>query len=207
MVPPLPLSRPVPRHSGKVCASLGMWKGKTSSLSVDTRRENSTACRSLRRSSRLKVDVIVTTAPLPTRAAKEATVTIPIVMMQDRDPVGTGFVASLARPGGNITGLSTLRPEISGKHVEFLKSSEPATSVNSSDGAIAKGKPMDGDSLDEKHLEELIDETLAENFPASNPPSWTLGRERRKPSIGTESLENRHKLKLPRLSQRTNGGG
>jgi putative tryptophan/tyrosine transport system substrate-binding protein len=77
---------------------------------------------------RLKVDVIVTTAPLPTRAAKEATVTIPIVMMQDRDPVGTGFVASLARPGGNITGLSTLRPEISGKHVELLKETIPRLS-------------------------------------------------------------------------------
>jgi putative ABC transport system substrate-binding protein len=77
---------------------------------------------------RLNVDVIVTTAPLPTRAAKEATVTIPIVMMQDRDPVGTGFVASLARPGGNITGLSTLRPEISGKHVELLKETIPTLS-------------------------------------------------------------------------------
>jgi putative ABC transport system substrate-binding protein len=77
---------------------------------------------------RLKVDVIVTTAPSPTRAAKEATVTIPIVMMQDRDPVGTGFVASLARPGGNITGLSTLRPEISGKHVELLKETIPRLS-------------------------------------------------------------------------------
>jgi putative ABC transport system substrate-binding protein len=77
---------------------------------------------------RLKVDIIVTTAPLPTRAAKEATVTIPIVMMQDRDPVGTGFVASLARPGGNITGLSTLRPEISGKHVELLKETIPRLS-------------------------------------------------------------------------------
>ena len=77
---------------------------------------------------RLKVDVIVTNAPLPTRAAKEATVTISIVMMQDRDPVGTGFVASLARPGGNITGLSTFRPEISGKHVELLKETIPRLS-------------------------------------------------------------------------------
>src|SRR5262245_27299934 len=121
MLRPLPLSRPVPRHSGKVCASLGMWKGKISSLSIDTRRENSTLPVLAAELVRLKVDVIVTTAASPTRAAKEATVTIPIVMMQDRDPVGTGFVASLARPGGNITGLSILRPEISGKHVELLK--------------------------------------------------------------------------------------
>ena len=59
---------------------------------------------------RLKVDVIVTAGPAATRAAKEATTTIPIVMAQDADPVGNGFVASLARPGGNITGLSTPCP-------------------------------------------------------------------------------------------------
>jgi putative ABC transport system substrate-binding protein len=53
---------------------------------------------------RLKVNVIVTAGPAPTRAAKAATTTIPIVMTQDPDPVGNGFVASLARPGGNITG-------------------------------------------------------------------------------------------------------
>jgi putative tryptophan/tyrosine transport system substrate-binding protein len=70
---------------------------------------------------RLKVDVIVTGGPAPTRAAKEATTTIPIVMAQDADPVGSGFVASLARPGGNITGLSTLAPELSGKRLELLK--------------------------------------------------------------------------------------
>ena len=52
---------------------------------------------------RLEVDVIVTAGPPGTRAAKETTVTIPIVMTQDSDPVGNGFVASLARPGGNIT--------------------------------------------------------------------------------------------------------
>ena len=63
----------------------------------------------------LKVDVIVTGGPIPTRAAKEATATIPIVMAFDIDPVGLGFIASLARPGGNITGLSTLAPEISRK--------------------------------------------------------------------------------------------
>src|SRR5215468_9301482 len=77
---------------------------------------------------RLKVDVIVTPGPAPTRAAKAATFTIPIVMMQDPDPVGNGFVASLARPGGNITGLSSLAPEISGKQLELLKETVPKLS-------------------------------------------------------------------------------
>ena len=77
---------------------------------------------------RLKVDVIVTTGPTVTRAAKEATTTIPIVMAFDTDPVGNGFVASLARPGGNITGLSTLAPEISGKQLELLKEIVPRLS-------------------------------------------------------------------------------
>ncbi len=65
----------------------------------------------------LKVDVIVTAGASTTRAAKKATTTIPIVIAQHSDPVGAGFVASLARPGGNITGLSTLAPEISGKRL------------------------------------------------------------------------------------------
>jgi putative tryptophan/tyrosine transport system substrate-binding protein len=67
----------------------------------------------------LKVDVILTAGPRDTRAAKQATNAIPIVMAQDPDPVGSGFVASLARPGGNITGLSTHQPEISGKNWSF----------------------------------------------------------------------------------------
>jgi putative ABC transport system substrate-binding protein len=74
---------------------------------------------------RLKVDVIVTGGATDTRAAKAATVNIPIVMTNDGDPVGSGFVASLARPGGNITGLSTLSPEISGKRLELLKEIVP----------------------------------------------------------------------------------
>jgi putative ABC transport system substrate-binding protein len=74
---------------------------------------------------RLKVDVIVTTGPTPTRSARKASVTIPIVMTQDDDPVGNGFAASLARPGGNITGLATLAPEISGKQLELLKEIVP----------------------------------------------------------------------------------
>src|SRR5438094_596235 len=77
---------------------------------------------------RLKVDVIVTAGPASTRPAKEATSTIPIVMGFDNDPVGNGFVASLARPGGNITGLSTLAPEISGKQLELLMEIVPRLS-------------------------------------------------------------------------------
>ncbi len=77
---------------------------------------------------RLKVDIIVSAGPTVTRAAKEATATIPIVMAQDTDPVGNGFVASLARPGGNITGLSTLYPEISGKQLELLREIVPRLS-------------------------------------------------------------------------------
>jgi putative tryptophan/tyrosine transport system substrate-binding protein len=77
---------------------------------------------------RLQLNVIVTAGPASTRPAKEATVTIPIVMAFDVDPVGSGFVASLARPGGNITGLSSLAPEISGKQLELLKEIIPRLS-------------------------------------------------------------------------------
>src|SRR6266545_2950709 len=69
---------------------------------------------------RLKVDIIVSAGPAPTRAAKEATNAIPIVFAQDGDPVASGLVASLARPGGNITGLSGVAPELSGKRLELL---------------------------------------------------------------------------------------
>jgi putative ABC transport system substrate-binding protein len=77
---------------------------------------------------RLKVDLIVTAASPPTRAARELTSTIPIVMAFDDDPVGSGFVASLARPGGNVTGLSSLALEIGGKQLELLKEIIPRLS-------------------------------------------------------------------------------
>jgi putative ABC transport system substrate-binding protein len=77
---------------------------------------------------RLKVEVIVTAGPAATRAAKQATATIPIVMAQDSDPVGSGFVTSLARPGGSITGLSRVSPELSGKQLELLKETVPTLS-------------------------------------------------------------------------------
>jgi ABC-type uncharacterized transport system substrate-binding protein len=77
---------------------------------------------------RIKVNVIVTGGPTATRRAMEATRTIPIVMAQDNDPVGNGFVASLARPGGNVTGLSNLTVETSGKRLELLKEIVPRLS-------------------------------------------------------------------------------
>lgn len=77
---------------------------------------------------RLKVDAIVTTGSGDTHAAKQATNSIPIVMMQANDPVGSGLVTSLARPGGNVTGLATLNPELSGKRLELLKELVPRLS-------------------------------------------------------------------------------
>jgi putative ABC transport system substrate-binding protein len=77
---------------------------------------------------RLKMDVIVTGGPSATRAAKEAADTTPIVFTFDSDPVANRFVASLARPDRNITGLSSLAPEISGKQLELLKEIVPELS-------------------------------------------------------------------------------
>jgi putative ABC transport system substrate-binding protein len=77
---------------------------------------------------RLKVDVIVAAASVPPFAAKQATQTIPIVITNHGDPVGSGLVASLARPGANITGLSLLSLELVGKQLELLKEIVPRVS-------------------------------------------------------------------------------
>ena len=74
---------------------------------------------------RLKVDLIVTTGDGPTFGAKKATTTIPIVMTTSSDPVAQGLVASLARPGGNVTGLSSLAAELNTKRLEILKDAVP----------------------------------------------------------------------------------
>jgi len=74
---------------------------------------------------RLKVDLIVVTGAPPALAAKKATTTIPVVMVTAGDPVGAGLVASLARPGGNVTGLSSLGPELNTKRLEVLKDAVP----------------------------------------------------------------------------------
>src|SRR5262245_2913705 len=77
---------------------------------------------------RLPAEIIVTAGPASNRAAKQATATIPIVMGFDDDPVGSGYAASLARPGGNVTGLSTLPAEITGKQLELLREIVPKLS-------------------------------------------------------------------------------
>jgi putative ABC transport system substrate-binding protein len=77
---------------------------------------------------RHNADVIITSGPTVTRAAKEATKTIPIVFAQEGDPVRSGFVASLARPGGNITGLATISSDLGGKRLELLKETAPRLS-------------------------------------------------------------------------------
>jgi putative ABC transport system substrate-binding protein len=76
----------------------------------------------------LRVNIIVSAGPLVTRVAKEATSTIPIVMTQDTDPVGNGFVTSLAHPGGNVTGLSSVDTDLSGKRLDLLKEIIPRIS-------------------------------------------------------------------------------
>ena len=102
---------------------------------------------------RLKIDIIVTGGSSPTRAAKEATATIPIVMTQDIDPVGSGFVASLARPGGNITGLSNFAPELSGKRIELLKEIAPKISRVAVLGALSL--PANAQGLNVQGLNEV----------------------------------------------------
>ncbi len=77
---------------------------------------------------RVKVDLIVASAPAAARAAKEATTTIPIVMVLVADPVAFGFVASLAGPRGNVTGFAFLLPELSGKRLQLLKDAIPKLS-------------------------------------------------------------------------------
>src|SRR5262249_47768001 len=74
---------------------------------------------------RRKVDVLVTGGVPGTRAAKQATTTIPIVMFDAGDPVGTGLVASLARPGGNITGVSVMAPHVGARQLQLLKEAAP----------------------------------------------------------------------------------
>jgi putative ABC transport system substrate-binding protein len=78
--------------------------------------------------ARLNVDVIVTASTPPAKAAKSATTSIPIVILDPGDPVATGLVTSLARPGGNVTGVSSIAPDLAAKRLEMLKEAAPKTS-------------------------------------------------------------------------------
>ncbi len=97
---------------------------------------------------RLKVDVLLTTSPDETLAAKNATKTIPIVFFSQGDPVASGMVDSLARPGGNITGVSTTASELSGKRLELLKATIPKLSRV----AVMWNPKMSGESWKESQL-------------------------------------------------------
>jgi putative ABC transport system substrate-binding protein len=114
----------------------------------------------------LNVDILVTFAAPGTQAAKSATVTIPIVMAVTADAVGTGLIASLARPGGNVTGTTVLNPQLMAKRLELLKSIVPAmtqaavllNSGNAANGPARQAMEMTAQSLKmELHPFELRD--------------------------------------------------
>jgi len=130
-----PLDAPASTATGRIEAfrqglrDLGYVEGKN--ILIEWRSSEGNSERRIeiaRELVRLKVDVIVSAGPTVTRALREATSTIPIVMGQDPDPVGSGFAISLARPGRNITGLATLAPEMAGKQLELLKEIVPKLS-------------------------------------------------------------------------------
>src|SRR5262249_11960176 len=98
---------------------------------------------------RLKVDLIVVTGGLVALAAKGATTTIPIVMAIAGDPVGAGLVASLARPGGNVTGLSALTPELNTKRLEILKDAVPKLI------RVGLLRPLETNTVTDLQLKEL----------------------------------------------------
>ena len=100
---------------------------------------------------RLKVDLIVVEGTSPSLAAKKATTTIPIVMVSTTDPVGTGIVASLARPGGNVTGLTTISGELGGKLLDLLKEVLPGLSR-----VVIPGPPPGSPSADFFMKETLL---------------------------------------------------
>ena len=112
-------------HFANGCASLAMSKEKTLSLSTDMQKGNSNGCLTLQ--PNWSVSKLTSSSPpaRPILAAKKASATIPIVFANACDPVGTGLVSSLARPGGNITGLSIMAPDLDGKRLELLKEAFP----------------------------------------------------------------------------------
>jgi putative ABC transport system substrate-binding protein len=124
--PSLPLQDPLPRVFVPAMRDLGYVEGDN--LVIEIRRADNKPERLPALAAelvRLNVDVIVTRGDGEVRAAKQATGTIPIVMAPSGDPVRAGYVASLARPGGNVTGLSWASPDLSAKLLEVLKDTVP----------------------------------------------------------------------------------
>ena len=123
---PLPVARFFGKHSGKSWASLGGLKGKNITIEYRFAEQKGERLRDLAAELlRLNVDLIMVPDTPSTLAVKNASTTIPIVMTGPADPVGAGLVNSLAQPGGNITGLSSLSPDLSTKRLEILKDAIP----------------------------------------------------------------------------------
>jgi putative tryptophan/tyrosine transport system substrate-binding protein len=127
-----------------------------------------------------EMDVIVAQAPAAVRAAKSVTSTIPVVMAHGGDPVAQGFVASLARPGGNVTGLSNFSAELSGKRLELLKEAFPKVSRV----AVIWNPDAPGPALGFKELEiaaKMVDvplESLRVRGPKEFESAFKVARER-----------------------------
>jgi putative ABC transport system substrate-binding protein len=118
-----------PRAFVQALRDLGYVEGKNITFEFRTREGRPERDRDLAADLvRLRVDIIVADGSGPARAAKEATSTTPIVMTGATDPVATGLVTSLARPGGNVTGLSSVSGELGGKLLELLKEIVPKLS-------------------------------------------------------------------------------
>ena len=116
------------RPSVRLCASLDTWREKILSLSIDMRKENSIACRARGRTSASPGRRYCLGWFATNPCCQGSNLYDSHCHGADSDPVGNGFVASLARPGGNVTGLATLTPEISGKRLELLKETIPRLS-------------------------------------------------------------------------------
>lgn len=132
-----------PRRSRPLCAGLAWWRPrprcwsrrgrKGENIVVEQLRWGDRSPASLQRLAqdivRLKLELVIASTDQHVTAARAATPTIPIVMVYAQDPVGQGFIASMARPGGNITGLTwDPGPEIRGKLVELLAECRPGLS-------------------------------------------------------------------------------
>lgn len=125
--------------------------------------------------ARLKVDVIVTGGNTATEAAKKATRIIPIVMTRSSDPVLSGFIASLARPGGNVTGLAALGPELAGKQrteiAELAVKHRLPVSYESARSVVAGGLMSYGANLldSDRYAATYVDKLLKGRTPADLP--------------------------------------